>query len=244
MPRGFLVSSIAALLMVSAHAQIATTTSLVGTVTDSSGKSVPGAKVTAVNKNTLDTYTATTNDRGFYRFEFVRVGTYNLIVEQAGFQRFEKTGIGVDINSVVRNDVTLTVGSLSQSVTIGATAPVIKTGDATVKGVFANWHLNGIVTIQSGMPFNVTYGTDTANTSSGGSTRPNLVGTPSSDCGHGHLTGCISASAFAIPALYNYGNAGRNLLHGPHLHTTDASLFKNFPIRERLELQIGAKLSF
>jgi hypothetical protein len=40
------------------YAQLATTTALVGTITDASGKTVPGAKVTAVNTGTHDTYTA------------------------------------------------------------------------------------------------------------------------------------------------------------------------------------------
>ena len=41
--------------------------------------------------------------------------------------------------------------------------------------------------------------------------------------GAGHLTACIDATAFATPALYNYGNAGRNLMHGPP-HVRDGSI--------------------
>jgi len=48
------------------NAQIATTTSLVGNVTDSSGKSIPNAKVTAVETGTLATSTTSTNEQGFY----------------------------------------------------------------------------------------------------------------------------------------------------------------------------------
>ena len=61
-----------------AFAQTASITSLVGTVTDQAGSAVLNAKVTAVNKNTQDRYAATTNEQGFYRIEFVRVGTYNI----------------------------------------------------------------------------------------------------------------------------------------------------------------------
>src|SRR5690242_362788 len=77
----------AALLLLSsvARAQIATTTSLVGTVTDSSGKTVIGAKVVAVNTGTLDTYSTETNEQGYYRIEFIRIGSYKLTVEQPGF---------------------------------------------------------------------------------------------------------------------------------------------------------------
>jgi Carboxypeptidase regulatory-like domain len=116
--------------------------------------------------------------------------------------------------------------------------PFFKGASNLLRNAFGNWQINGITTLQTGMPFNVTYGTDTANTSSSGSNRPNLVAAPSADCGDGHLVGCINPAAFAIPALYNYGNAGRNLLAGPHLFTTDLSLFKNFQIHERARFEL------
>jgi hypothetical protein len=103
---------------------------------------------------------------------------------------------------------------------------------------FGKWQINGITTMQSGAPFNVSISTDTANTSSQGTLRPNLVHAPTLNCGSGHLTGCIDATAFAVPALYAYGNAGRNILRGPHLFDTDMSVFKSFPIRERLRFTL------
>ena len=72
--RLFTLSSVLALFVSSASAQIATTTSLVGTITDASGKSVPGAVVTAVETQTHDTRSTVTNDQGYYSIEFVRVG--------------------------------------------------------------------------------------------------------------------------------------------------------------------------
>jgi hypothetical protein len=52
MLRWLFAASIAVFLIVCAHAQLATTTALVGTVTDTSGQTVPRAKVTAVNRDT------------------------------------------------------------------------------------------------------------------------------------------------------------------------------------------------
>jgi len=78
-------------LMGAAYAQLATTTSLVGTVSDSSGKIIAGAKITAINAETLDTYNAITNQDGNYRIDFVRVGTYNVSAEFAGFNRLQHT---------------------------------------------------------------------------------------------------------------------------------------------------------
>jgi hypothetical protein len=116
-------------------AQLATTTSLVGTVSDSSGKVVPGAKVTAVESRTGDRYNTTSNDQGYYSIDFVRTGTYNITVEQPGFQKVTKTGVQVEINQAVRTDITLPVGAVSQSVTVEATAMAIKTDDATVSEI-------------------------------------------------------------------------------------------------------------
>jgi hypothetical protein len=122
---------------VNAVAQLATTTSLVGTVADSTDKVVPGALVTAVETSTLDTHTTNTNDQGYYSFEFVRVGTYAISIERAGFKKVTKTGIQVDINQIVRTDFTLSVGAVSQSVTVQAEAAAIKTDDATVSEVLS-----------------------------------------------------------------------------------------------------------
>src|SRR5258708_25478167 len=102
-------------LIGSSYAQLATVTSLVGTVSDSSGKVIAGAKITAVNAETLDTYSALTNQDGNYRIDFVRVGTYNVACEFAGFTRLQHTGSIVSINQIVRNDFTLHPGSLQES---------------------------------------------------------------------------------------------------------------------------------
>jgi hypothetical protein len=129
-----LLSGVTLFLAFSACAigQIATTTSLVGTVSDSSGKVIVGAKITAKNTGTLDTYATTTNQDGFYRIDFVRVGTYNVSAEHPGFARVEKTGSVVDMNQVVRNDFSLTPGAVTQSITIEASAPLLKTDTAAI----------------------------------------------------------------------------------------------------------------
>jgi hypothetical protein len=122
--------------------------------------------------------------------------------------------------------------------------PFFAAANPVLKGVFSHWQTNGIVTLQTGIPFNVSTGTDTANTGSSGTYRPDLVHAPSDNCGRGHLVGCIDATAFTVqdlypitPTNYNYGNSGRNLLHGPGAETVNFSLFKNIPIKERLRFQ-------
>ena len=122
-------------LTISMSAQLATNTSLVGTISDSSGSSIPNVKVTAVEVGTADRYTGTTNNQGYYSFEFVRVGRYNITAESPGFQKLTKTGIVVEINQTVRTDMTMLVGTASDSVTVEAVAAAIKTDDASISEV-------------------------------------------------------------------------------------------------------------
>jgi hypothetical protein len=122
--------------------------------------------------------------------------------------------------------------------------PFFAVSNPLLKGALTKWQANGILTLQTGVPFNVSTSTDTANTSNGGGYRPNLVHEATATCGRGNLVGCIDATAFTVanlypiaPQNYAYGNAGRNLLHGPGAATVNFSVFKNFPIKERLKFQ-------
>jgi hypothetical protein len=121
--------------------------------------------------------------------------------------------------------------------------PFFAVSNPVLRSMFTKWQGNGIITIQTGVPFNVSTATDTANTGSSGTYRPDLVHAASDNCGRGHLIGCIDATAFTVADLnpivanFAYGNAGRNLLHGPGAETVNFSVFKNFPIHERLRLQ-------
>jgi outer membrane receptor protein involved in Fe transport len=110
---------------------------------------------------------------------------------------------------------------------------------AFLRQTLGGWQTNGIVTLQSGFPFNVTVSGDPANTGRS-SERPNLVGIPRSDCGSGYLANCIDPSAFAV-ATYAYGNFGRNVLFGPGLYNVDFSAFKNFRVAERATVQFRSE---
>jgi len=114
-------------------------------------------------------------------------------------------------------------------------------GPNVLRWTLGHWQANGIFTAQTGIPFNVLISRDQANIGRGNQ-RPNVVGTPTANCGSGHLVGCIDSSAFALPAQFTFGNAGRNILVGPGLVDADFSVFKEFPIKERLKFQFRAEM--
>lgn len=106
----------------SAVAQV-TTATIVGTVSDPSTATVPGAEVTARNVDTGLTRTVTSVEGGTYRLEFLPVGNYVVEVTASGFKKSYLGGIVLQVNDTVRVDVTLTVGQVSETVTITETAP-------------------------------------------------------------------------------------------------------------------------
>jgi hypothetical protein len=112
-----------------AHAQVLYG-SIVGNVTDPNGAVVPGAAVTATDQNTRVAKTTTTNQAGAYQFIDLQSGTYTVKVVMGGFKAYERHGVPVELNNTTRADVALEVGSIEQSVTITAEAPVLQTDRA------------------------------------------------------------------------------------------------------------------
>lgn len=101
--------------------------SLVGTVTDASGASVPGAKVTLTATGTNISRTMVTNESGNYSFPNVEPGTYRVTVELKGFRTAIKDGIDVLVNTTVRADLTLQPGAVNESVTVTADVAILQT---------------------------------------------------------------------------------------------------------------------
>jgi hypothetical protein len=115
------------------------------------------------------------------------------------------------------------------------------------------WQLNGIISIYSGQAFTPYLSYDPTNTGSGGP-RPDRVGDPynfsNAPCGSQQNVNCwYNPAAFAIPALApgqvnarDFGNAGRGSLRGPAFYNTDFSVFKDFKLKERGQLQLRGEI--
>jgi hypothetical protein len=111
-----------------------------------------------------------------------------------------------------------------------------------LRGVLGGWQANGIITLQSGFPFNVIMGGDNSNTGNSNQ-RPNVIAPTRASCdGSDPRVNCVDVSAFQQPARYTYGNAGRNILLGPGIKTVNFSAFKNFAFKERFNVQFRAEM--
>lgn len=97
------------------------------------------------------------------------------------------------------------------------------------------WELNGIVSLESGLRFNVVSGRDNSGTGINAD-RPDLVGNPYLDAGRPRrelIQRYFNPAAFAQNAAGTFGNAGRNLIAGPGEALADLGLVKTFPLTER-----------
>ncbi len=106
-----------------------------GYIQDPSHSALPGATTTLTNIQTGTTQTATTDAKGYYRFPLIPVGSYQLTVTAPGFTTTTQKGINVAVGQDARADVTLTVGSMSETVTVQADPANLDTGTSTVGAV-------------------------------------------------------------------------------------------------------------
>jgi hypothetical protein len=100
---------------------------IVGTVTDSSGATVPDVKVTIVNEATQAGRDVTTDRNGYFVADELPVGTYSLVAEMAGFKRSTKKGNVLAAGGRLTVDLSLEVGAVTETVTVTATGDTVNT---------------------------------------------------------------------------------------------------------------------
>lgn len=118
---------------------------VIGTVTDSSGAAVAGAKVTVRNEDTGLVRTTATSDDGSYSVPELPVGKYDVTVEKSGFQSAVTNGVQVAIASQIRVDAVLKPGAVTQQVVVSAEAlPQINTTTDVLGGIMTPTELQDL----------------------------------------------------------------------------------------------------
>jgi hypothetical protein len=104
--------------------------SIVGNVTDAQGAATPGVTLTATNTGTgLEMETVTDGD-GAYTFRNMQPGTYDVKASLGGFREHKQTGLTVTAGTVVRVNIALEVGALTETVQVAADTTLLQTDKA------------------------------------------------------------------------------------------------------------------
>jgi hypothetical protein len=115
---------LAATIVPNAIAQIAA--DLRGRVLDPSGAAIANARVELTESSTNVRQQTVTSSSGDYLFSQLNPGLYRLDVTAAGFQHLDRTGVRVIVGQTVSADLTLSVGTDQQTITVNADAPPLQ----------------------------------------------------------------------------------------------------------------------
>lgn len=118
--------------------------SLVGNVSDPSNATIPGASVRLTNMRTGAVAETTVDTQGSYQFRNVQSGVYEVECTAQGFKGFRRSPIEVPSNEVVRVDVTLELGEMSQTVVVTTDTPLLQTDRSDVRKEISAQDLNNL----------------------------------------------------------------------------------------------------
>jgi len=115
-----------------------------GTISDTSGAVIPRARITLTNTATGAEQSVISNDTGTYVFPGVIPGTYNLVITAEGFTSSKIEALKIEVNQTVTQNVSLTVGSTKQEVTVEASVVHIESSTAELGTAIATREVNDL----------------------------------------------------------------------------------------------------
>ena len=115
-----------------------------GTITDTTGAVIPKAKITLTNPATGAERADVANDTGTYVLPGVIPGVYNLVVTAEGFTSSKIEALKVEVNQTITQNVSLTVGTTKQEVTVEATVVHIESSTAELGTAIATREVNDL----------------------------------------------------------------------------------------------------
>jgi hypothetical protein len=125
-----LVSSL--LLLAAAGLGQTTSQQIAGTVRDASGAAVPLAQIAVVQTATGFSRQTTASESGYFVVANIPIGQYEVTVEAKGFQKYIQKSLNVGVNDKVQIEATMTVGSITESVTVAADAAMVEASSGEI----------------------------------------------------------------------------------------------------------------
>jgi carboxypeptidase family protein/TonB-dependent receptor-like protein len=108
---------------------------IIGTAADAQGGVLPGVSITVRNVDTGFTQTDVTDGSGQYRFGALPLGRYELKAELVGFTTATVTNLTISINREIRQDISMSLSTLTESLVVTGQAPVIEVTKSEVSSV-------------------------------------------------------------------------------------------------------------
>src|SRR5260370_3020304 len=109
-----------------------TTATLLGTVTDSSGAAVPGAKLRVANLATNVRREAESDADGTSSIPYLAAGNYQVTISKEGFQAQQIDNVTLQVDQTARLDFSMRVGNVTETVNVSASAALLQTENASV----------------------------------------------------------------------------------------------------------------
>ncbi len=114
------------------------TATIVGTVTDTTGAVIPNAKITVSNPDKGFTRVLISNSAGAFSVSAIPIGNYVVTAEAQGFQKLVRTGITLEVGQIQRVDMQLTVGQITQEVSVVGNVPRVQTETGAISSVITS----------------------------------------------------------------------------------------------------------
>ena len=117
---------------------------ITGTVLDATGAVVPNAQVTLLNTDQGNTLQTKSNASGSYTFSPVRAGHYSITVTASGFAKLTQNKVDVNVAQVLQVNLSLKLGSATETVEVNTAPPLLQTEEASVGQVIGEQEVNNL----------------------------------------------------------------------------------------------------
>jgi len=204
----------------------------------------------SIGNSSYNAFQFSTNHRSSSGLTYLVAYTWSksMDVGCSGFFGIESCSVQNPYN--IKGDRSVSGFDLTHVLSASATAPLpfgkgrrFANSNGFVNYLIGNWQLNGILTLTSGLPYNVFISSDIPNVGNfapwSGNVRANQIGDPNAI--NRSTKEWFNTAAFGPPAPFTFGDAGRNSLRADWFKNLDLSLFRDFPIGERRSLQFRAE---
>ncbi len=197
--RVVLVCACAALLVGTAHAQF--NAGIQGTVTDSTGAVVKGAKIIVTSQETGASQEMTSNDEGFYSVSHLAPGLYTINASFTGFKGKVITDVQIKAEEMSGLNLALDAGAVTEQITVnGDTLPTLQTEDASISGTISQQQVQELPQFR-GDPFELlrltpgVFGLGARTSNGNAANLPNYAGTGGSIFGIFQTENSVQVSA-------------------------------------------------